>query len=321
MAHPFLGKFGKRIGRIPVLKHLQWGIEAAVLGAFWKICAWVPPDRATAFGQKLFGMMGPRSHKSRYMRRNLDLAFPNLSEAGKASLLRSIWANTGAVFAEYPHLKTICQSEYDTRFEIQPPRFLETYQSGRKQGIFVSAHIANWEIGAAPATHYDVDLSVVYAPISNPMIDRMLRQRRTGLGCKLISRGNTLPVLKQALKDGESLGIVADHRDDTGVPLPFFGHDKLTTIIPARLALQFDCDLVPTRVERLEGARFRVTFHEPIRPDPNLSSKKDQATQMMGEVNKLFEEWICAQPQQWLCTKRAWAKHLSPGTVAPEKSS
>lgn len=318
MAHPFLGKFGKRIGRIPVLKDLQWGIEAAVLGVFWSVCAWLPPDRATTFGQKLFGLIGPHSHKSRYMRRNLDLAFPDLSDTEKDSLLRNIWANTGAVFAEYPHLKTICQREYDSRFEIESPIVLEDYRKGLKQGIFVSAHIANWEVAVAPAFHSKVTLSVVYAPIRNPIIDKMLRRRRKGLGCSLIGRGNSLPVLMSALKDGESLGIVADHRDDTGVPLPFFGHDKLTTIIPARLALQFDCDLIPTRVERLGGARFRITFHDPIRPDPSLSSKRDQATQMMGEVNKLFEQWICAQPQQWLCTKRAWAKHLSSGAVISE---
>ena len=82
----------------------------------------------------------------------------------------------------------------------------------------------------------------------------MLIRKRIGLGCRLLSRNQSLPELMRALDKGECLGLVADHRDDAGVPIPFFKHDKLTTIVPARLALRFDCDLVPVRVERLENA-------------------------------------------------------------------
>lgn len=317
MAQLILSKaLSKRIDRSPVLKRIRWASEAATLGLFWQICAWLPPDRASAFGRWLLKLIGPSLLKSRHMRRNLSFAFPELSENERQALLREIWGNTGAVLAEYPHLKTLCQREFDERFEFISPMDPADYLAGRRQGIFVSAHVGNWEVGAAPAVHMGVPLSVVYAAIKNPLIDRMLKRRRGGLGCKLLSRDDSLPYLMAALREGESLGIVADHRDDTGMPLPFFGLDKLTTVVPARLALRFDCDLIPARVERLEGARFRVTLHHPIRPDPDLASQKDQAVQMMGEINKLFEQWIRERPEQWLCTKRAWAKRIVPPASA-----
>jgi KDO2-lipid IV(A) lauroyltransferase len=103
-----------------------------------------------------------------------------------------------------------------------------------------------------------------------------------------------------------------DHRDDGGMPLPFFGMDKLTTVVPARLALRFGCDLIPVRVERIEGAHFRFSIFAPIEPDPEIASAKDQAVQMMAKVNAIFEQWIRERPQQWLCTKRAWAKRIAP---------
>src|SRR5690606_24481682 len=120
--------------------------------------------------------------------------------------------------------------------------------------------------------------------------------------------------LVRELAEGRSVGLVVDTRDDDGVPIPFFGHDKLTTLAPARLALRFDCELIPVRIERLGQARFRLTVEEPIRPDPALASDKEQAVHMMAEVNRLFERWIRERPEQWLCMKRAWPRTLERTT-------
>ena len=32
--------------------------------------------------------------------------------------------------------------------------------------------------------------------------------------------------------------------------------------------------------------------------------------QMTIKINALFESWIRERPQEWMCTKRRWAKHL-----------
>ena len=39
----------------------------------------------------------------------------------------------------------------------------------------------------------------------------------------------------------------------------------------AVLALRFDCDVLPLRVERLDGARFRVTLFPPLPLPPAVS--------------------------------------------------
>lgn len=300
----------KRIDRFPALKVARWAMEAATLGLFWQVCAWLPPDKASALGRRTLAAIGPRLHKSSHMRNNLAVAFPDLDDGERATLLRDVWGNTGAVFAEYPHIRTLCRRNFDAHFEVVSRQDLSPYREGKKQGIFVTAHVGNWEVGAAPAIDLGMAVAVVYAPIRNPIVDRMLKRKRAALGCELLSRGDGLPNLMRALREGKSLGLVIDHRDDAGIPLPFFGLDKLTTVVPARLALRFDCDLIPTRVERLERARFRVTVYDPVRPDPGQASGKDQAIQMMIEINEIFEQWIRERPEQWLCTKRAWAKEI-----------
>jgi KDO2-lipid IV(A) lauroyltransferase len=33
--------------------------------------------------------------------------------------------------------------------------------------------------------------------------------------------------------------------------------------------------------------------------------------QMTRKINALFESWIRERPQEWMCTKRRWSKHLT----------
>jgi KDO2-lipid IV(A) lauroyltransferase len=54
--------------------------------------------------------------------------------------------------------------------------------------------------------------------------------------------------------------LIADQKMNDGIPVPFFGRTAMTAPVLAVLALRFDCDGLPLRVERLDGAHFRVQF-------------------------------------------------------------
>jgi KDO2-lipid IV(A) lauroyltransferase len=307
----------KRIDRVPALQRARWRMEAGLLALFWWFSARFEPETASALGQRLFRRIGPSLGKSGQISRNLRLAFPHLGAAEHAALVREVWGTAGAVLAEYPHFKAICHDDFDGHFEVVEKWDIAGYRAAGRHGMFVTAHVGNWELSAAAAGHHGFPITVIYAPSRNPFIDRMLLRRREALGCRLVSLEDGARNLLRELSDGRSVGLVVDARDDDGVPVPFFGLDKLTTLAPARLALRFGCDLIPARVERVGPARFRLIVHEPIRPDASLASDKERAAQMMADLNRLFEQWIRERPEQWLCIKRAWPKGVeaeaSPG--------
>lgn len=112
----------------------------------------------------------------------------------------------------------------------------------------------------------------------------------------------------EEMNKGVSIGMLPDQRVNRGVVLPFFGKDACTTTAPARLALSSGRALFPTRVERLEGARFRLTVHDRVLPDDPEAPEVEQVLQMSRKLNGLFEQWIRERPEQWLCTKRRWSK-------------
>jgi KDO2-lipid IV(A) lauroyltransferase len=54
-----------------------------------------------------------------------------------------------------------------------------------------------------------------------------------------------------------------------------------------------------------------VTFHSPVRADDTTLETPAQTMQMTRKINALFESWIRERPQEWMCTKRRWSKHLT----------
>jgi KDO2-lipid IV(A) lauroyltransferase len=309
MAQLLLGNSLKNaVKRLPPLQHFLWAVEASVFALFMGISGLLSPERASALGRRLFRAVGPRMDKSRIFRRNLTLAFPEKSAGEIESLIREIWGNVGAVLAEYPHLPTYAVAGNSQRLEIVNNSDSQALQRNSKPAIFVSAHLANWELPAAALRRLGVQGSVLYTPLQNPWLDHMLYKARAQMGMSLLPRDGGIRTLVRELGSGKSIGLLVDQRVDSGVPVPFFGLDMHTSTTPARLALRYRCDLIPVRVQRLGDARFRVTLEKPIRPSEGITDEHQQILDMTRQLNKLFETWIREQPQDWLCSKRRWPK-------------
>ena len=94
--------------------------------------------------------------------------------------------------------------------------------------------------------------------------------------------------------------------------MPFFGLNMNTSTTPARLALRYRCDLIPVHVRRIDNARFQVIFEPPVMPATGITDEHEKILDMTRQVNALIEVWIREQPQEWLCSKRRWAKDAEP---------
>ena len=115
-----------------------------------------------------------------------------------------------------------------------------------------------------------------------------MQRRRRSLGCGFLANDDGIRPLLNELRAGRSVGLVVDLRVDSGDLVPFCGHDTMTTLVPARLALKFGCPLVPVWVERLRPAHLRVTLHDPVPPDDAVAPDL-RAWRMTARINALFE--------------------------------
>jgi len=312
LAKLFLGS--KRTDWSPRMLRVLWASEAGLVGLAGALARLLPADTASAAGHWIMAMLGPRLDKTRHMQRNLKIAFPEIGAAETSRLIRAMWGNLGSVLAEYPHLGRICRSGPGQRLDCVIEGDPEVFRKTGKPAVFVTAHLANWELAAGAVVQQGVPLSVVYTKMQNPWMDRLLFRAREALGCGLVERDNAARELLRCLKKGTSIGLLVDQRVDAGEPVPFFGRDMLTSITPAQLALRFDCELIPVQIQRLHGARFRVTFHQPVVADDENAENAEKILQMTRKINTLFDSWIRERPHEWMCTKRRWPKdRQNPG--------
>jgi KDO2-lipid IV(A) lauroyltransferase len=176
--------------------------------------------------------------------------------------------------------------------------------AGRRMIIF-SGHIANWEIGMLAAVQHGIPVAQIYRAPNNPALDRMIRRIRF-VGGELIPKG---PVAARralaVLGRGDHLTMLADQKMNDGIPVPFFGRAAMTAPAVAALALRFDCDVLPARVERLGGARFRLTVFPPL-PLPRSGDVHADIAALMVAVNRTLERWIRDRPAEWLWLHRRW---------------
>lgn len=271
-----------------MIKQLRYALEAALVYAVYGFFAVLPVARASGIGGALGRFVGPLLPASKKARENIRATFP---DADIEKILTGMWDNLGRVIAEYPHLHEIASERVDLegREHIAP-------------GIYVGGHIGNWEASCAIALAGDFGMHVVYRRPNNPWVAWLLERarRRAGVAGAIAKGASGAKEIFSVLRKRGSVGMLMDQRLGEGIPVPFFGRDAMTSTAPAVFGRKLGCALIPTKMERLPDARFRLTLYPPI-----FVGEEDDAT-VMRRVNAYLEEWITANPAQWLWLHNRW---------------
>ena len=276
--------------------------QAGLLSGLWGVAGWLDPDRSGALVGALFAALGPRTADHRRLLANLRIVRPSADPAALERLARASWRQFGRVVGEYPHLARL--AEEPGRVELVDRFGLERAAAGRPV-MLVGAHLANWELPAAVLVRRGVPITVVHAPRADPRVQALLERQRAALGCGFLAKDASPLALVRELRAGRSLGLLVDQRHDAGEWVRFFGRPATVPIAPASIALRLGVPFVPLRVERLAGARFRLTIEPPIEP-LRTGEPRARARDMMQRLYALFEAWIAERPEEWLCIKRRW---------------
>jgi KDO2-lipid IV(A) lauroyltransferase len=280
-------------------------VEAWVAAVGMRAVAVLPLDRASALGGALARWIGPHLGISKRARLNLEAALPELDSAQVNAIVRGMWDNLGRVAFEYPHLRRIRVFAGDGRVEVHGVENLERALAAKRRVVMFSGHLGNWEIAALAAGQFGLDIAQVYRAANNPLIDRMLARLRGNLG-ELIPKGAIASRRAiAALRRGGHLSLLADQKLNDGIAVSFFGRNAMTAPALAMLALRFDCDVLPVRVERVSGARFRLTVY-PKLALPDNGDRDADTLALMTSVNRTLETWIRERPEQWFWLHRRW---------------
>jgi len=288
--------------RFPFAHALEGALAMASFG-FLKL---LPTDWASGLTGFIARSIGPRLGLNRRARANLKRALPELSDAEIDRVITGMWDNLGRLVAEYPHLGAFKVYEPGGRIEIVGAENIRTQGAKGKRAIFFSGHFGNWEVATLAVTQAGLGVAEIYRAANNPLVDKLINEARSVVGSELVPKG-TIAARRAiaALQEGRHIAMLVDQKMNDGIAVPFFGRDAMTAPALARLALRYDCAVVPVRVDRLNGAHFRITAEPPL-PLPKSGNLEADTLALMTQVNQVLERWIRERPDHWFWLHRRW---------------
>ncbi len=278
-------------------------LEALPVFAAYGLFRCLPAGAASWLGSLIGRGLGPFTKGHRVARGNLGRALPDLTVRQYRTILAAMWDNLGRTMAEYAHLGHFGGPP---RVEVIGAEHVRAVAASGKPAIFFAGHIANWEVPAMAVKANGIELPLVYRAPNNHHVDWLIRHARLPVTRTLVPKGGEgAKALIALIKRGRSLGMLVDQKMNDGIAVDFFGRPAMTAPAMVRLAERYGLPLHPVQVERIGGARFRVTVH----PRFVLSSTGDRTADTLAAmtgINALLESWIRIHPGQWLWVHRRW---------------
>jgi len=286
---------------------VQYWIIRTLVGALRLL----PVNAASGLGGWIGHMfLAPRLNTETVMR-TIRVALPDASDAGLHAIIAEMSDNIARVVTETAHLGALTGPR-NRRLRVVGEANILAARAGNRGVLFVMGHFSNWEIAAIPLRNLGLDGVYSVMPPSNPYVFEWLAHLRMSVG--LSEQANAgegvYRAFRKALREGRAAIVLADQRLINGIRAPFFGHEVLTNVIPARLARTLGIAVVPLAVRRIPGrtAHFEVEFMPPLEFDHTGHHEADER-QFTARINRFYESEILRSPGQWLWVDPRWDEY------------
>ena len=257
---------------------------------------------ASEFGCFLGKTFGPLFRSKKIITNNLIKFDKSLTPERIARISREMWGNYGRILSEYPYISNFRKGDLDKYIKIENKEKLEEVKKGQPV-VFISAHFSNFELMALAIEKAGVNLSAIYRPLNNKMVNSIMEPLRKKHICKnQIKKGiNGVRESLKFFKQGISIALMIDQRVSEGEKINFFGYPAYTTTIPAQFVKKFGCKIQPVHIERYNKINFKITFDEQITIEKNADN-----TSISLKLNQWLENKIRKNPSQWIWTHNRW---------------
>ena len=152
-------------------------------------------------------------------------------------------------------------------------------------------------------TKRNVKLATIYRPLNNFFLNPLMENLRKKYICKnQIKKGiNGVKNTIEFIRSGYNIALMIDQRVSEGEKIKFFNKEAFTTTLPAQLILKYNLKVIPIFIERNELNDFTMEILKPI----EFSKDKNKFLITM-ELNKVLENMIIKNPNQWIWTHNRW---------------
>lgn len=245
---------------------------------------------------------------------NLGVVLPDASPARIRKEARWVFRNFAKYLTEFFRFRHFDGEFFRANMAMFGLEHVDAALAAGRGCIVSSAHLSNWELGAAGLSMLSGrPMTVSVAMHRYGRINDLFMRERERMGLRVADmERNAARALIRALRRNETVGIMGD-RDPTeqGVTIVFFGRACRFPQGPARLAIATGAALIPAFCLRRSNDSFSTVFHPPI-PVPEAGDRDEKVRIMTQAYADVIAETIRLHPEQWAVFYPFWQANWRP---------
>jgi KDO2-lipid IV(A) lauroyltransferase len=294
------------------LEYVPVRLLFGVLGALPRKAALRVGESIGRLGYKFAGGLRRVAH------RNLEIAYPEKSQAEREAIALASFENLGRVLGELTQFSKSTREDLQERIEFQfdteesissPERIAFEAERAKGRGmLLIGPHLGNWEVGVFAYSAFREPLTYLARPLDNPLIEDLTVSVRSRYGNRAIDKNNSVSKAMAILREGGILGVLPDvnvlRRD--GVFVPFFGTLACTTSGVAMMAMRTNAMIVPMCCVWNKGTGKYNVIYGSLVEQPNTGDRHRDVLEMTAAFTAEMEKFIRAHPDQWLWIHKRW---------------
>ena len=285
--------------------NLEYWIARALLAAFSVLPLRFALALGAGFGRIGYFFLGKLRRRGE---KNLQIAFPELSEIQRRRLLQGFFKNLGRQLGLFSHFQK--ESSNKLREIIHPEglEYLDEARQNKRGVILFTGHIGAWELSSFALSLFERPLSFLVRRIDNPKVEALIDSIRTRYGNRTIDKRSAAREMLQIMRAGDTLGILVDlnTHEREGIFVDFFGIPASTTFVLAKLALRTGATVLPVFAPWDEQKRrFLLKIDQPL--VINRTGDEQADVQLLTQqFTSVVEDFVRRYPDQWLWIHRRW---------------
>jgi Kdo2-lipid IVA lauroyltransferase/acyltransferase len=284
-------------------------IECAAFVAPWALLRGLPLERAVRTGAAIGALtLAFDLYNRSIARRNLELAFANLSSEQRLAILRRTYRNFGRMAAEWAHFPELGPTNID-RYVTYTGRehWDEAIERSQGRGILVlTGHFGNFELLSVAHSIYGNRIAIVQRPNRNPVLDYAIAARRRRFGNLTVARKGAAGELVRLLHANWMVAIPLDLDTRRGAFVDFFGTPAATNPALARIAMVTGAPVLPAfMVRQGESSQHQITILPVIDVYPS-SNRGESIHGYTQAFTSVIESMIRRYPDHWNWIHRRW---------------
>ncbi len=239
---------------------------------------------------------------------NLRNAFPEKSAGEILALGLATYKQFGMMMVEYLRMPKIRPEDIFKLLQVDDDSALKKARDAGKGAILLTAHFGNWEYLGIHVTASGYPTTYLFQEQSNPLVDKMIRDYRVGIGMDVVPRGMAVRSTLRALQKGRFVAFVADQdAGRNGIFIDFLGRPASTPTGPARFAIKAGAPVILCLCYRDETGNLHghyETLYEPTQSEKK--STEETVRSILTVYNRALEKWIRDYPDHWFWMHKRW---------------